>query len=82
MGQLLTHALIVKNALTVIGLNRNRNPFIVVVCPRAMSRTYRNHYFSPLDRRIRVIEADCILSDKANNRIRSRIHANDDLRHA
>ena len=54
----------------------------MVVCLRAMSRTHRNHYFAPFDRRIRVLEADDILSDKSNNRIRSRIHADDDLRHA
>ena len=47
-----------------------------------MARTYRNRYFSPLDRRIRTLEADVIYSSKANNRIRSRIHADDDLRHA
>ena len=47
-----------------------------------MSRTYRNRYFSPLDRRIRTLEADVIYSSKANNRIRSHIFAEEDLRMA
>ncbi len=47
-----------------------------------MARTYRNRYFSPIENRIRTLEADVIYSSKANNRIRSRIHADDDLRHA
>jgi len=59
-----------------------RNPFIVVVYHQGMARTYRNHYPSRIDRKIRSLEADVIYSSKANNRIRSRIHADDDLRHA
>ena len=47
-----------------------------------MARTYRNHYPSRIDRKIRSLEADVIYSSKANKRIRSRIHADDDLRHA
>jgi len=46
-----------------------------------MARTYRNHNPSRLDRKIRSLEADVIYSSKANNRIRSRIHANEDLRY-
>jgi len=49
---------------------------------QGMARTYRNHYPSRLDRKIRSLEADVIYSSKANNRIRSRIHADADLRYA
>ena len=59
-----------------------RNAFIVVLNPKIMARTYRNHYPSRIDRKIRSLEADVIYSSKANKRIRSRIHADDDLRHA
>ena len=52
----------------------------MVVNRQGMARTYRNRYFSPLDRRIRTLEADVIYSSKANNLIRSRIFAKEDLR--
>ncbi len=44
-----------------------------------MARTYRKHYPSRIDRKIRSLEADVIHSSKANNRIRSRIHADEDI---
>ncbi len=47
---------------------------------QGMARTYRNHYPSRIDRKIRSLEADVIYSNKANNRIRSRIHADEDIR--
>jgi len=51
----------------------------VVVNPQIMARTYRKHYPSRIDRKIRSLEADVIHSSKANNRIRSRIHADEDI---
>ena len=53
-----------------------------MVYRQGMARTYRNHYPSRIDRKIRSLEADVIYSSKANNRIRSRIHADADLRFA
>ena len=53
-----------------------------MVYRQGMARTYRNHYPSRIDRKIRSLEADVIYSSKANNRIRSRIHAKEDLHYA